>query len=1357
MRFIEKKRNLRRNIFFIYVILFIALFFVRDTIIKAAQVQEEQQTEQLQQVQEEQQTEQLQQVQEEQQTEQLKEEQETGQLQEAQTEQTQQVGATEESYLMLDRACKNQGSITIPYLNKSSSLFVFAILRNEAWKQVYCVDLGKSAASYTAMVRDDSVLDSISPEKKQLLSYIPSFGFGSLEFPMGTIQNPRQMSDLRKTYGALTQGYIWAVLKGVISIDGEGSLVGVSSLKAILNKLNQYTYKQDEGKIFIDSFLKSLKARVKGTDEYSQLEQPPKLFFRTQKLASKSACDMQRKEDGSLEYIYVDQKGDLEKGELTIEHPLLSYRREGDNYIFTVSADDAEQFIKTCEESADKPGICLTKTMKTRELSALEGWRAANQNKSHQNLIYIEGKKVTKTAKSYIAFDVSSEELIPIFVHKKDGADQSSFIPGAEFVLQSYSDEQKKYETVMNFEEREPGIHCLNISKKILFDDSDNSELKFRVVESYVPEGYSGKSAFKQNVTGQELANGDVCFTAYNYRRQIKLLFRKVDEYLLDYKIAQFLSSKAELQFPYQDPSVYELVYQGEDEFGEPIYRSQYDDFVATVLGEKYTDENGIFNQSAYTNELGKTLLLSYLSRLNATFFVYEYSKELGTYKSSPLVEIETREGLSGEACTDFLMETEDNEGKLMICETKYPAGYESGIENVFYIEMNDGNDKKTVTLSNESTGEFITNAITLHRIVIQKNVRPIQMPSQNGPIVLEKISPKGVVFAVYAKENIGQIGQEQYLYRQNDLVCTVEIGEDGVGMTPYLYPGEYSIVETKAPNYCYQRKEERSVTIASEDVYMEFENIPIAQEIRIRKKDGQTDACVKGAVLGLYANQDFMLNGAVVVEKDTLLMTQTIVEDETIFSNLPFGKYYVKEIEAPSGYEKTDIKLEFDEPSALAEREKAILYGVFSNFVKQKRKLVVKKEIETNDIYFKHGNPTFLFRVKGKDYSGKEHTFEKAVVFAREDIKAGEKVQQKEVVFDDIISGTYEVEELPVARYRLKEIKDVVNGAIKDERAMFDLEQNEYGEVTFVNEKYEWQGFSHNDTKVNLFESTKEEEAQNYLKGLAVTCSDFMSTEKIDLSKVKVYAQYADGRVNEVDLSKCEIKPEKMNTIDAVFTNVLISYTEDGVTVKAEIPILYYEQEKSVSLYRTADLSNGTIAVLGYYGDETQIEIPAMIDGKIVSRLGRNYVSSKNISEDGEVSEATNQKNIQYYKFSGLERVKKITVPNTVRRIGYAAFYEYKNLEEVQLNQTRIINARAFCKTGLSGELVIPDDMITIGEAAFRETNISSLKLSSSLQSLGKKAFYNCKNLTGTVQIPILLGEISKDVFYNTNLTILP
>ena len=71
-----------------------------------------------------------------------------------------------------------------------------------------------------------------------------------------------------------------------------------------------------------------------------------------------------------------------------------------------------------------------------------------------------------------------------------------------------------------------------------------------------------------------------------------------------------------------------------------------------------------------------------------------------------------------------------------------------------------------------------------------------------------------------------------------------------------------------------------------------------------------------------------------------------------------------------------------------------------------------------------------------------------------------------------------------------------------------------------------------------------------------------------------------------------------------------------------------------------------------------------------------------------------------------------------------------------------------AFCDTLLSGALIIPDDVVEIGEDAFFCTNISSLQLSHGIKILGSAAFYDCSSLSGTLSLPESLESIGSICF---------
>ena len=72
----------------------------------------------------------------------------------------------------------------------------------------------------------------------------------------------------------------------------------------------------------------------------------------------------------------------------------------------------------------------------------------------------------------------------------------------------------------------------------------------------------------------------------------------------------------------------------------------------------------------------------------------------------------------------------------------------------------------------------------------------------------------------------------------------------------------------------------------------------------------------LEGAVFGLYAKEDIVnKDGKVIVKADTQIERGVTGKDGkvTFTSDLPLGQYYVKEIEAPKGYVKSDKIFDVD------------------------------------------------------------------------------------------------------------------------------------------------------------------------------------------------------------------------------------------------------------------------------------------------------------------------------------------------------------------------------------------------------------------------------------------------------------
>ncbi len=77
-------------------------------------------------------------------------------------------------------------------------------------------------------------------------------------------------------------------------------------------------------------------------------------------------------------------------------------------------------------------------------------------------------------------------------------------------------------------------------------------------------------------------------------------------------------------------------------------------------------------------------------------------------------------------------------------------------------------------------------------------------------------------------------------------------------------------------------------------------------------------------------------------------------------------------------------------------------------------------------------------------------------------------------------------------------------------------------------------------------------------------------------------------------------------------------------------------------------------------------------------------------------------------------------------------------------------IEDNAFFGSGLSGALIIPDDVTYIGSQAFRLTQITSLQLSGSLEEIKDMAFEDCTSLCGSLLLPTRLRSIGGSAFQN-------
>lgn len=114
-----------------------------------------------------------------------------------------------------------------------------------------------------------------------------------------------------------------------------------------------------------------------------------------------------------------------------------------------------------------------------------------------------------------------------------------------------------------------------------------------------------------------------------------------------------------------------------------------------------------------------------------------------------------------------------------------------------------------------------------------------------------------------------------------------------------------------------------------------------------------------------------------------------------------------------------------------------------------------------------KFGTPIFLFQVSGTDFNGLKHTYYKSL-----EIKEyfNEDATYHKTFLMEIPPGLWEVKEIPVSRYTLTGIKDVVNGTIEGKTLMLDTINHDMAKVTFCNKMTNYRELSHNDLEINVF-----------------------------------------------------------------------------------------------------------------------------------------------------------------------------------------------------------------------------------------------------------------------------------------------
>ena len=265
--------------------------------------------------------------------------------------------------------------------------------------------------------------------------------------------------------------------------------------------------------------------------------------------------------------------------------------------------------------------------------------------------------------------------------------------------------------------------------------------------------------------------------------------------------------------------------------------------------------------------------------------------------------------------------------GNYRIEEVSAPDGY---TQNTQYVEIKV--DKNTAYQMDSVSGDaIITVTYENHpvkgKLVIHKSGETLK--SFKKDFVYEETSLEGAEFEIYAAEDIftpdhqvDEQGNRHVIYAKDTLVKTVTTNKNGEAVIKDLPLGKYRVKETKAPAGFVLNPDSQEVSFIYKDQNtpeieekLEFSNERQKVELSVEKQDAETGKTLKGATFGLYNKEAISSGDKVIVKADTLLQEITSNEKgKAAFTlDLPLGRYYVKELQAPAGYVSSDEILEFD------------------------------------------------------------------------------------------------------------------------------------------------------------------------------------------------------------------------------------------------------------------------------------------------------------------------------------------------------------------------------------------------------------------------------------------------------------
>ena len=397
--------------------------------------------------------------------------------------------------------------------------------------------------------------------------------------------------------------------------------------------------------------------------------------------------------------------------------------------------------------------------------------------------------------------------------------------------------------------------------------------------------------------------------------------------------------------------------------------------------------------------------------------------------------------------------------GEYSLVEVQAPVGYVLDSTPVsFTVSADNAEEENALTvikvrkentaqkgkISVRKTGDIFTSVATASSAYTNENGEMIVNPTSYTPVFADG-DLSGAVFQVIAVEDIVTLDGTTRAYA-GDVVSEITTDENGYAETEPLYLGKYEVREIKAPEGYVLNNEPKDVelTYAGQEfevrdtVNTAFENeyqgvrISLSKVMENDKLFGiYGENCYTSVRFGLFAAEDITAADGSVIPADGLLSEVSLAENMTAKFDvqIPFGRYYVKEISTDEHYvlngEKYLVNFEYMGQDI---RTADIDCGQFVNLLKRGR-------------------------IEGHKVDDKSEPLENAVfgLFTADCVKFSRDTAIMTVTSDE--NGCFEFDEIPYGEYVVHEIEAPTGYILSDESYPVTVsEDGDVVEITAVN-----------------------------------------------------------------------------------------------------------------------------------------------------------------------------------------------------------------------------------------------------------------------------------------------------------------